>query len=128
MVQREGERGRRKRGGARAPRRTQDFFSPLGAGPFSFSVRAFPSVLTPPPDENLSFLTGARSPLDSGGRRCSPGRPPAARPPPQRTTVMLGAGAAARRGGLILPGERGRLPGVDFGVPCGLLVRLLDRR
>jgi hypothetical protein len=56
MVQREGERGRRKRGGARAPRRTGFFFPPRWALPFS--VRAFPSVLTPPPDEESTLLYG----------------------------------------------------------------------
>lgn len=128
MVQREGERGRRKRGGARAPRRTGFFFPPRWALPFS--VRAFPSVLTPPPDEESILLYGG-----GGGPVAArfwwpsllpAGRPPAARPPPQRSAPQLCWGLVVAV--LSLPGERGRLPVVDFGVPCGLLVRLLDRR
>jgi hypothetical protein len=129
MVQREGERGRRKRGGARAPRRTGFFFPPRWALPFS--VRAFPSVLTPPPDEESILLYGGgpgrRSILVAVaaprvGRQLLVHRRSAG----QRTTIMLGA----RRGGLIFtrgarPASRRRL---WCALPCGLLVRLLDRR
>lgn len=108
----------------------QDFFFPAPLGPSLFRARFSVRPHAAAGWRIYPSLRGPRPPLDSGGRRCSPGRPPAARPPPQRTTIMLGAGAAARRGGLIFTRgrERGRLPVVDFGVPCGLLVRLLDRR